>query len=337
MTDHTIMDAAISNVKSILNIDIQWVEKERKYGGLMYDGTIKLEIDNTKMECLIEVKRELRTHQLDHIEKLRNNVNTTFILVAYRLTSEMKMELRRRNIAYIEANGNLYIKKGKIFMFVDGQTPIKAVSENTNRAFTKTGLKVIFHLLIMEDLINKPYREIAVTTDVALGNINYVFTGLKDMGYILKLTKDKYKLINKDELLERWLTGYAEKLKPALFKGTFAFTTELATKNWKEIEFKEDKTFWAGEPGGDLMTNHLRPELFTIFTVEKPHELMINYKLAPNENGKIKVYQKFWNLSDLSGNTAPPLLIYADLITTTDKRCQETAKIIYDKYIQPNL
>ncbi len=337
MTGQKIMDTVILNVKNILNIDIEWVERKKKYGTLVYDGTIILTTGNTKMECLIEVKQELRTHQLDYVEKLHSNVNTTFILIAHRLTSEMRMELRRRDIAYIESNGNLYIKKGGLFLFVDGQTPVKTVSENTNRAFTKTGLKVIFHLLVLEDLLNKPYREIASTTSVALGNINYVFTGLKEMGFLIQLTKDQYKLSNKKELLERWLTGYSEKLKPALKQGTFAFTTDVLQNNWRELKLKENLTFWSGEPAGDIMTNHLRPELFTIYTNEKQHDLIRNYKLIPKASGNITIYEKFWNMPENNTNTVPPLLVYADLITMTDKRCRETAKIIYDKYIQPNL
>lgn len=34
---------------------------------------------------------------------------------------------------------------------------------------------------------------------------------------------------------------------------------------------------------------------------------------------------------------APPLIVYADLMGTNDKRCIETAQMIYERYIEPHL
>ncbi|MFZ1458179.1 MAG: type IV toxin-antitoxin system AbiEi family antitoxin [Saprospiraceae bacterium] len=338
MTDQDLMQTTIKSIKNFLDIDFTWNEKGTKNGGHMYDGILKMVRENKELKYLIEIKQELRTHQFAQIETLKNRANLPFLLITKRLTPEIRMELRNRNIEYLEANGNMYINKNELLLVVDGQPPIRTENENTNRAFTKTGLKVIFHLLLIDDLINKPYRDIAAITKVALGNINYIFTGLKEMGFLLQLTKDQYKLTNKKELLDRWLTGFTEKLKPGLQQGKFAFATETAQKNWHEIKLQKGQTFWAGEPAGDLLTDHLRPEIFTIYTDEGPNDIIRNYKLIPKENGNVRIYQKFWNVPDADlKNIAPPLLVYADLITTTDKRCRETANMIYDKYIQPNL
>jgi hypothetical protein len=314
----------------------QWKVQNYKRKEFRSDGIFLFTIENKLFKFSGEIKKEVRVYQIDQINNYQQN--NAKIIIAQRLSPEMRIELRRRDIAYIESNGNLYIKTDGLFLFVDGQPPIRTENETTNRAFTKTGLKVIFHLLLIDDLINKPYREIAAITEVGLGNINYIFTGLKEMGFLLQLTKDQYKLTNKKELLDRWLTGFTEKLKPGLNQGKFAFATETAQKNWREIKLQEDQTFWAGEPAGDLLTDHLRPEIFTIYTNEGPNDIIRNYKLIPKENGNVRIYQKFWNVPDADlKNIAPPLLVYADLITTTDKRCRETANIIYDKYIQPNL
>jgi len=337
MVDLEIVDTAVTNVKNSIDADITWKQNEIKHKNFWYDGTLKMTIAGKTVEYLMEIKHEIRAHQLDNIIMLKTSANHPFLLVSQKLTPEMRIELRKINIPYIEANGNLFIKNEGLFLFVDGQPTIKNTNETTNRAFTKTGLKVIFHLLVQEDLINKPYREIAAICNVALGNINYVFTGLKEMGYLIQLTKDQYKLTNKKALLDRWLIGYVEKLKHALYQGRYSFATDTIQKEWKEIKFKETETYWAGEPAGDLLTNHLRPELYTIFTTELPNDLVRNYKLIPNKNGNINVYKKFWSLPNHNKNVAPPLLVYADLITTTDKRCQETAKIIYEKYIEPNI
>lgn len=60
---------------------------------------------------------------------------------------------------------------------------------------------------------------------------------------------------------------------------------------------------------------------------------MKSFKLIPDLTGDIMIYDKFWK-NNSSSRTAPPLLVYADLLSTGDQRCIETANIIYDKYLQ---
>jgi hypothetical protein len=63
---------------------------------------------------------------------------------------------------------------------------------------------------------------------------------------------------------------------------------------------------------------------------------MINYKLIPDEDGEIVVYDMFWN-TKFNDKTVPKELVYADLILTDEQRCKETAKRIFDEYLKPNL
>src|SRR5205823_13865695 len=103
-----------------------------------------------------------------------------------------------------------YINNDDFVVWIDGQKNDEKEHTVTNRAFTKAGLKVVFHLLLDEELINLQYRELAKMAEVGLGNINNVMTGLKDMGYVLQLDNKRKKLQKKKELLDRWMDGFAE-------------------------------------------------------------------------------------------------------------------------------
>ena len=116
--------------------------------------------------------------------------------------------------------------------------------------------------------------------------------------------------------------------------GTFRFLKETDFDNWKKIELKVGKTCWGGEPAGDLLTNYLRPEELTIYTTETRSDLILNYRLVPDSNGKIKVFKKFWTHEEVNHTVVPPILAYADLINEGDRRCTETAQKIYDDYLQ---
>ena len=53
-------------------------------------------------------------------------------------------------------------------------------------------------------------------------------------------------------------------------------------------------------------------------------------------NGNTEVLQAFWNLLDEKyTDVVPPLLAYADLMATLDGRNLETARLIYEQFLEP--
>lgn len=178
--------------------------------------------------------------------------------------------------------------------------------------------------------INLTQRELAEKASVGLGTIPQVIEGLKETGYLIPLNNKNYVWENRKALLERWIIEYDTILRPKLLKGNY--TTK---GNWQEIKFDTHKTVWGGEPAADLLTHHLRPEKFLIYTKENRMELINNYKLMPDNNGEVAVMDMFWNKNE--GKTAPPIVVYADLVLEGGKRNIETAEKIYNEYIQPNL
>ena len=303
------------------------------------DGQLFLALDNQHIGFYIEIKKELRNYQLEQIIDF-NQHYTPFMVVATRLFPKIKEELRLNNIAYLEANGNIFLKNKNTTLWIDTNKPIETDKKTGSRAFTKTGLKVVFQFLMEENLLNKPYRQIAAQTGTGIGNITNIITGLKQDGFLLPVAKNQYKLNNKQALLHKWMAAYDVRLKPALKIGTFRFLKEEDFLNWKNLPIHKGKTWWGGEPAADLLTHFLRPAEITLYTTETRNELIKNYRLIPDDKGNVKAYQKFWehdeapaNAQLLEGNVVPPLLVYADLINTNDRRCVEAAKRIYDAFL----
>jgi len=89
-----------------------------------------------------------------------------------------------------------------------------------------------------------------------------------------------------------------------------------------------------GEPVAALLTNNLRPEIFTLF---KNHEIPLiasTLKLVPDPNGKVYIYNRFWDENFGSMNVAPALLIYADLVNSGYGRNKEIANQILNNELQ---
>lgn len=324
---------ALENLKTNAQIQGKWEQNAKENG---YHGKLQLNIAGEVVQYNVDLKDELRNQHLQKVIE-KNNTNQPIIVVANKIFPKIKELLRVNNIAYLEANGNIYLKNKGTTLWIDTNATINPTKKTETRAFTKTGLKVVFQFLMDETWLNKPYRQIAEHTGTGIGNITNITNGLKHDGFLLNVNKYENILQNKKGLFEKWIEVYEEKLKPAIKVGTFRFLNEADFVNWKQINLKEEKTYWGAEPAADMLTNYLKPQELTIYTTETRNELIKNYRLIPDEKGNVKAYYKFWNDNENHKNVVPTLLIYADLINVNDRRCLETAKKIYDEYLQNKL
>ncbi len=329
----TIVNTALESLSKHTGIEGFYTANQKK--GL--DGEVDMIFQNGKEQFVVEVKREIRNHQLPVIkEKARDTEN--FLLIAETIFPKIKEELRKLGIGYLDTAGNIFLQTGKHHLWIEGHKNIKAKTEKLNRAFKTAGLKVIYLFLTDDNFLNQPQRTIAEEAGIALGNINYILSGLKELKFLIEKNKKELQLINKNELLQKWMNGFEEKLKPALHIGNFSFAKTVGERNWKQLKLKQHETFWGGEPAGDMITHYLQPEIFTIYTEETRNNLIKNYHFVPEQNGNIRVYKKFWkDHNGFNETVVHPILAYTDLLNTGNSRCIETAKIIYDKHIKQNL
>ncbi|RYU92719.1 type IV toxin-antitoxin system AbiEi family antitoxin [Emticicia agri] len=328
MTKEQIVQQALENFQIATQIQAFW----NSNGMEQLDGKLRLKIEDEIFDFNVEIKNELRGHILPKIFEF-NQKYQPFLLIAYRIYPEIKKQLREYNIAYIEANGNFYFRDRNKWFWIESNTPLKVEQDNRNRAFTKTGLRVLFEFLNNPQLINQTYRQIAEYTGTSIGNITHIMNGLKEENLILSIDKNTFKIQDYQKVLIKWAEAYQYNLKPLLKLGTFRFLKENDFYNWQQVDLKKNITLWGSEPAGDILTNYLNPSELTIYTEESRSDLMKNYKLVPDANGRVQVYQKFWK-SYPDELTVPPVLVYADLVNQNDRRCTETAEKIYEQYLQ---
>lgn len=334
MNEQTIVQTAIEKLRENLNIRATWTPEKEDVPTFSPDGLIKLHIEGRTIALYAAIKNEVRNHHLEYIRVLAHQY-FPLILVANTISPSVKEQLRHNKIAYLETSGNIYVEQDGIFLWIEGNKPVVKHKTHTNRAFTRTGLKVVFQFLWNEATLNLPYREIASLCRISLGNVGNIIDGLKKAGFIVEYSNNRYQLINKAELFEHWVTGYAERLQPTLEIGTFRFG-HRDNEQWKNISLHTTITLWGGEPAGALLTGYLKPSIFTLYTQESRAELIKNYRLLPDPQGNIRAYTMFWH-HEPNGNTVPPLLTYTDLINSNDPRCIDTAERIYHEYLENKL
>lgn len=294
---------------------------------------IKLKFNINKHSYLysIECRSELRANQVANIVMRAAAQNELkCIYICSHIQKEAKEQLVINKIPYIEGNGNIYLPEENSYIWIDTNNNKSNIKTGGNRAFTKVGLKVVFHLLMKDELLNMSYRQIADLTGTGLGNVPNVIRGLEDDGFLKKKSDNTLQLLNKKALFERWAEAYERVLKPVIKIGTYRFDNELEKNNWRRLPLTFRKTVWGGEAGAHLLTGMLKPSQLTIYSSENRTEVMENYRLVRDEDGYITLYDKFWDLGGSRNSAAPPLLIYAELINSSDPKNHEAAARIFD-------
>lgn len=240
MNDNQIINTALAHLTNQTGLKADWKPQDGEV-----DGEVDFHFPKGNLQLFAEIRRELRLHQLDKIVELAGRYRP-FIVVAETIFPALKERLRDKRIGYMDAAGNIYINEGNHFIWIEGHKPQEKKKMTNNRAFTKTGLKMVFYLLLNDGAINMPYRKLADATGVALGNVKNIIEGLKDAGFILAINDTTLKLQNKAALLDRWLTGFRETLQPALLLGTYRFWDKRRLGDWQALQLDATETQWGG-------------------------------------------------------------------------------------------
>lgn len=258
------------------------------------------------------------------------------VMVVERVNGDSAVELREKGIQFIDIAGNCYINQPPLYLFVKGNK-VQGVTKApaVNRVFKQTGLRVLYAMLCNPGFENETYRTIAAMTGVALGMVNWVFNDLNELGFLLETgtgRNKKVRLLNKEKLLERWVTAYAEQLRPKLFLGRYQGVEGW----WHKAQLNPEQALWGGEPAAEILTEYLKPEIITIYAdKENPAGVIIPNRLKKDPQGNVELVARFWQPETIAPHKdmVHPVLVYADLMATGNQRNIEAARMIYDQYI----
>jgi hypothetical protein len=268
------------------------------------------------------------------------------LLVSERVTEGAADLLRAEGTCYLDTAGNCYLRGGSLLVFVRGQKPKKEfVSRRPNRAFEGAGLKLIFALLARE-AAGGTYRRLSDLVSISRGAVGYVMEDLRRLGFLEEVGGER-RLRRRPELLKRWAGPFAERLRPRLLRGRFAFVEEKGRAEWRELALDPAETQWGGEPAAELLVGDLRPKRFSLYTRQETSKVCRELGLAPDEEGAVELLEMFWDpevLGQFRGEGAPgeegtpsrsvpPALAYGDLIARADSRAVEAARRVREEHL----
>lgn len=338
-SDRGYKDILVQAVNSLANSTglqaaIEAMEPRPRVGA---DAIVNVRDENKRWRFHVEVKPHLTSHTLGPaiaaVSQIKKEHQSAALVSAYVNPSQAD-KLRQLGIEFFDTAGNASFQQKGLRVFITGRKPQATKSlGRPARAFNPTGSRLVFTLLCQPGLENKPYREMAEEAGISLGAVNWIINDLKSLGHLVDFGARGRRLVNRKELLKRWTSAYPEQLRPKLILARFK--TERAHDWWQKADLPSD-AFWGGEVAAKLLTRYLKPETVTIYSESNLPKLQARHRLLRDPNGEVELLRRFWKFDhwdEKSLQTAPPLLVYADLVSTADDRNLETAQIIYEQYI----
>jgi hypothetical protein len=268
--------------------------------------------------------------------------NTRPMIMAPYVNDALGARLRKENVDYVDSAGNAYVhtQVPPLLIFLRGHKPLEKPPAAGRLFDGISGLQLIALFLNAADSVTWPYRDLAEAAGISLGSASQLMTEMRREGY---LRRGPNRLNETTDLLERWMRGYQQRLRPRLFRKRYRTSGGRGVDDLVPLLAKMPEVLIGGELAGALMTKMLRPGEATLHVPQEmdSRRLMSGLRLLPDAAGNVQVLSQFgksevWQRRG-SGEVslAAPLLVYAELMEVPDDRVRATARAVYDLEIAP--
>lgn len=257
-------------------------------------------------------------------------------ILAPRIGSKQSSEFRTLSMNHADLSGRISLRSPHAVLEMEGRasgTPMENafsvwLQEHKRSAVvdltSPKSAQLIFCLLTWPKLLKAPTRMISEVAGVSLGLVPRTMGYMEDQGLLRNRTwVDSGRLI----VAQAWLAAYRNKLGPSLHL-TFMEGPE-------DGSFKiEDATLGSGSAVPGL----IQPAVSTVYVSDLTAKFVRANRLRKGDRHTVELRRLFWRTpreefwdfhfhSSVETATAPPLLVYADLITSKDPREREVAGV----------
>jgi hypothetical protein len=298
------------------------------------DALVEVETATKKYKFLAEVKNVRHFAAISLVkEQLTHRDRGIYpLLVAPYVTRALAERCQALHLPFLDTAGNAYLDAPGLTVYVTGEPrPDTAEPDARYRAYTTVGMKVVFALLCRPRLAEANYRNLARAAQVALGTVGPVIEDLENRGYLVQ--REKKILLNTKKLMEEWVTRFPDTLRPKLLRNHY----QADVGRLLALDLKTRDAYWGAEVAAQRLTGYLKPEHFTIYQRGDEKTLLTLARMRLDPNGNTEILQAFWNFPDdpKYPDLVPPFLAYADLMATQDGRNLETARLLYEQFLEP--
>jgi hypothetical protein len=302
-------------------------------------------------DALIEVRTPLGAHRLWVEQKkgtlnkamcervlglLRHQPPEKWILFAPHITTALGQELAHQQINFLDEAGNCHFTLGRHYLVhIEGKKAVRTQQPGLRAK----GYQVLFALAVRHELVDTPVREVGLLAGVNKTTVANVIRDLEAMGTVLRTVEGRH--LNTRGLLDRWITGYTNILRPTLLTARY----ETVEKDPLALEERLEKALadeaiqwmWGGGAAAYRLIKHFRGEETVLHVDRLPNDLPKRLKLLPKKDGRLMLIRApapiAFQVEPLP-HVAPPLLIYAELLIQGGDRAREAADLVREHHLE---
>jgi len=303
------------------------------------DGTLEIRTGGHWHPFLAEWKNTPRLNQaiVEQVRhRTRKHPEQRWIVLAPYITTKMGEELAGQGINYIDLQGNcdIRIPEQGFLVHVEGKRP--QTRPATGRGMGAPGYRVLFALLAEKELAGATVRAIADAAEVGKTTAAETMDRLREEGFLLR-RQGTEKLTRRKELTDRWVTGYADILRPRLILGTYRTRLDpFEFERRTEADPPTTPWAWGGAAAAVRMYRHYRGGTTLVHTPVQPTAALRRADALPARDGNVLVVAPPCpvGLEGRQEHLAHPLLIYAELLLERDERARETAELFRERFLE---
>ncbi|WP_162299803.1 type IV toxin-antitoxin system AbiEi family antitoxin [Marinospirillum perlucidum] len=296
-----------------------------------------------QVRLLVEARKSLTSTTAGTlISQLQPEQASGKLLMTEYINPVLAEQFRKAGLQFVDAQGNAFIQQPDFFLFICGQKHT-AKSQSQPGAFTKTGMLLVFMLLKKPALLEATYRQLAAELSISLGKLTGIMQELADQGYLTRHKQGRRELRQlhqSKQLMQTWVENYPQQLQRHLQKEAF---TSDQPDCFERIDAASLPLLWGGEVAAAGYTQgYLQPQKALVYISGEQLPQLLRHarlrKIKPGEYPErvIEVVEPFLPLEKLQGKQeglADPLLVYAELLSSLEPRNLETARKLYEHYL----
>ncbi len=317
---------------------IQVLEQEPKDLTRRLDALIVIRTPRRAPKFHVELKTTHLTYAVAQgvIAQMQRKPDDHWILCAPYVPPKLGRVLTEQGTCFVDEAGNCFLKIGEEHIaLIEGRKP--PGRGRRGRGMGAPGHQILFALLADPELLNLPVRELARIAGTGKTVVTHVLDRLAADGLIAKGATRRH-LLNREQILDRWLAGYAAQVRPRMLTGTFDLPGRGIEEVERHIENALGETLewaWGGGAAGMRLTNHYRGEETVLHIKQPPANLAQILRAIPAKDGPVTILKTPGEIAfrGVKPRTVHPLLAYTELLTTNNERAVETARLIRERYL----
>jgi hypothetical protein len=334
------LEPYLANLRALPFVDDVQVEAPQPSSRVTPDGILRVRAKGVEYRLLVELKTSHLSYPIVDavLAYTRQEPGVPWVLFAPHVGRPMAAHLKQAGLNFLDLAGNCWITLGTDHTAeVIGRSVERVPQE---RALRAPAYQALFTLLARPDAINQPIRSLAADAGVSKSAVAGLLNRLEAEGFIGRSGSRRH-LLHSKILIDRWVTGYAEVLRPSLLVGLFDGPEPDPSVLEERIEKTLDDRIrwtWSGGPAAFRLTKHFRGDSLTILGDWKT-DLNLELRLLPSKSGRVSVLRPVGPLTFESAvpRTAHPLLVYAELLVTPHERSAEAALELRERYLESPL